>query len=508
MKPRPSATLTFTTLLAMSATPALASPQPTCSGAAQVGTEPAPQALAGFLRGAEDALTQNTLQETFCEEPQNFCEAVRDFSPEAQLIPFTGPNFHSLRHLLSDEGRVHVSEELRQRTGPDRPLLQPLYEGASLERLQNLYQSAQGALIEHLSQGHLSTPRVAIEKIQGLKLLNPFDGSVPLETRNELMASCGLGPEWSTPTGQSLGEFNAFANVDGYVVVCPQMLFAQNDEGLMTVLIHEIAHQLGPCLVGGALLAQLTEPECTLDSRNQPEVSPWLDWLGRTKKLEQCFHRAGINEGTDMQWISRVFKREIRKQGLGSESSEATSTACSSRIAHHLMPSDRIQEGLLSSCDPSQFYMLVQVFSMMEQAELKANGNKSLRNRARALQLQARTLQSLARSMVPNTNQFNEAMSDVFAAQLLGRALERYHSIPNARPNELKKPRPNDVLAGLSTLCAEKKSWRMRGEAHSRDDRRMEIFASQSEIRELVGCSKQAPRGLSERLAQCQGLGL
>jgi hypothetical protein len=38
MKPRPSATLTFTTLLAMSATPALASLQPTCSDAAQAGT--------------------------------------------------------------------------------------------------------------------------------------------------------------------------------------------------------------------------------------------------------------------------------------------------------------------------------------------------------------------------------------------------------------------------------------------------------------------------------------
>ena len=138
------------------------------------------------------------------------------------------------------------------------------------------------------------------------------------------------------------------------------------------------------------------------------------------------------------------------------------------------------------------------MFSMLERNEIQSQEHKTLRDRARSLNLQLRTLQSNVRAVVPNTNQFNEAISDVFAAQLLEPALKKARA----------KGGPNSILSGLSALCGTENHWQLKGEAHSRDDRRMAIFASQSELRRLVGCGSQPSRGLAKRLSQCHGLGL
>ena len=488
----------------------------TCSSAAQESPQPGIKGLFTALRRTERVLTETTLQDTFCEEPQNFCDAVRELSGAEHAVAFgegetggtsTESGFLMRESLSTEEGKSLVLDGLRafskSTSGTERSVLQSLYEGQSWNRLQNLYSSAQESLIEHLSQKHLSTPPVVIEKLKQLTLLNPFDESVSLGKRKELLASCGLSEGWELSTGNELGDFNAFANVEGFVVVCPQMLLAQNDEGLLTVLIHEIAHQLGPCLVGGALLAQLTKPHCTVDSRVYPQLAPWLDWQGRTKKLEQCFHRAGMNDGTDAAWVSRVLTQEFKKIG----DYETLIEGCPRSFAEHLQPSDDPTLGLVSTCDPRQFHLLVQMFSSMERSEIQSKEQKNLRDRARSLKLQLRTLQSNARALVPDTNQFNEAISDVFAAQLLEPALKK-NQAKRGQPSHTVTSSPNSVLSGLSALCGAESPWQLKGEAHSRDDRRMSVFASQGSLRRLVGCRNQPPRGLAKRLSQCHGLGL
>ena len=488
----------------------------TLEGTTLEGTDPTAPTLRQFLSRAKTEITSETLQEAFCEEPQTFCDTVRDLSiPEHEIAfgsPQTGdgaslPSTFLLRNsLATQEGQNLVVEELQNLSGTEQPVLQPLFQGNSWNRLENLYQSAQSSLIEHLSQPHLSTPDVVIERIRGLRLLNPFDGSVPLEQRKELMAPCGLGEGWELPSGRSVGDFNAFANAEGFIVLCPQMILGQNDEGLMTILIHEIAHQIGPCLVGGAILAQLSGPQCEVNPQAQPEISPWIDWHSRTRRLEQCFHEAGLNEGRDAQWLSRILQKDIQEdEELGPSAS--STEGCPQTFIQQLTPSSDPLRGLVASCDPSQFHLVIQMFAMLQKSEIQALEHKTLRDRARALQLQVRVLHSMARASLPNANQFNEAMSDVFAAQLLGPALQNYRARNSTYAPDSTSARQN-ILSGLSSLCSNKKMWSHRGEAHSRDDQRMQIFASQAGLRELVGCGSPPSRGLSRRLSKCHGLGL
>ena len=486
-----------------------------CSATSE-GTDPTAPTLRQFLSRAKAEITSETLQEAFCEEPQTFCDTVRNLSIPEHEIAFGSPQmgdgaalpstFLLRNSLATEEGQNLVVEELQNLSGTEQPLLQPLFEGNSWNRLENLYQSAQSSLIEHLSQPHLSTPEVVIEKIRGLRLLNPFDGSVPLEQRKELMASCGLSEDWELPNGRSVGDFNAFANSDGFIVLCPQMILGQNNEGLMTILIHEIAHQIGPCLVGGAILAQLSGPQCEVNSQAQPEISPWIDWHSRTRRLEQCFHEAGLNEGRDAEWLSRILQKDTKRDEELDLSATSTE-GCPQTFIQHLAPSSDPLRGLVASCDPSQFHLVIQMFAMLEKSELQALEHKTLRDRARALQLQVRVLHSMVRATLPSTNQFNEAMSDVFAAQLLGPALQNYRARTSTHAPDPTSTRQN-ILSGLSSLCSPKKMWSHRGEAHSRDDRRMQIFASQAGLRELVGCGSPPSRGLSRRLSKCHGLGL
>jgi hypothetical protein len=342
-----------------------------------------------------------------------------------------------------------------------------------------------------------------IEKIANLKLLNPFDESIPLETRKGMMAPCGLGEGWEHPQGKTLGEFNAFANVEGYVVVCPKALMATNDEGLLLILLHEISHQIGPCLVGGSLLAQVKTENCEVDASAQPEFTPWLDWMGRTRKLERCFHSAGINAGSDAEWASRILSEEAER-----EEEKTGKSSCNAKAARQIMPSDRVQEGLLSTCDPSQYKLLIQMLNALdgiEMGEKPLTPKERVHSLARAVQLKLRSTQAKVRSHLPKSNQFNEAIADAFAAQLYERAERLYRLM---REKSSPAGAPNDILAGLSGLCATEYDWKLKGEAHSRDDQRMEIFSSQSELRQSIGCVNPIPRGLARNLSRCKGLGL
>jgi hypothetical protein len=462
-----------------------------------------------LLRTEIGTISQDTLRQTFCDEPQNFCDAVRELTPAQRLEAFHSaesdissmpPGFHRLEVLSQPEAQTAAIETLRDPTHPEQPAIQSLYQGKSWARLNQLNASAIQALTTHLSNPTLAVPKPVIEKLAQLKLLNPFDESIPLEKRREFLASCGLGDDWNQPKAASLGELIAFANKEGYVIVCPKTILAENNEGLMTILLHEISHQIGPCLVGASILAQIQTESCEVDSRAQPELSPWLDWLGRTQKLERCFHRAGINSGSDAEWLSRFLVRELKR-----ENNDEEEESCSDRVASQLMPSERLGEGLLATCDPTQSKLVVAMITGMGLAdeELKSPG-KRVQKIARFAQLKLGALEASIRAQMPDTNQFNEAFSDVLAAKLLEKAMKDFHQNMGRR-GALE---PNAILAGVSALCAQTSNWKLKGEAHSRDDRRFEIFSSQPEFRKILGCQSRLPTALSRRLSQCEGLGL
>lgn len=465
-----------------------------------------------FLSLGKKEITADLLQQTFCEAPEEFCETVRELTPAQFGVAFSTQEegavaipkgFAMIRALETPEGTEAVLDALQEQAGPDQSALMPLYSGASWQRLQDLNSSAIQTLVEHLSNPALSIPAPVIEKIAQLKLVNPFDESLPLEKRKELFANCGLTDGWDRPHGDTLGAFNAFANVEGFVVVCPKTLMAENDEGLLTILLHEISHQIGPCLVGGSILTQVTTPNCEVDTRLQPELTPWLDWMGRTRKLERCFHNSGINAGSESEWLGRFLSQEVAR-----EEKSTGKHSCESNAARHLLPSDRVQEGLISTCDTSQYKLLIQIMSAMDgvpEDEGSVSKTSRVRKLARTTQLKLRSIQAKVRDSLPDTNQFNEAFSDVFASRLLEQSLQNFQK----ERGEAKRPiDPNAILSGFSGLCTLEYNWKLKGEAHSRDDRRMAILASQTELRKALGCTNNLGPGLSRRLSRCEGMGL
>ncbi len=484
-----------------------ASPGADCAPQGEKGTLPIPGNQTEFLDQASEEIAIRTLKTTFCEDPKDFCSSIRDLAtgtrraPQAPAGTSIEPvsRFLSVANLESPSGLKEATAQLRALGSPDQPLIQPLYEGAPWKRATLSFEIARKVLLDRLSDPALGAPEVVLEKIRNLKLINPFDPNLPIEKRKELYSGCRMGQTWDTPSSDQIGVFNGFASPGG-VVLCPGLLLTMNDEALMTTLLHEISHLIGPCLVGMDILNRFSAPDCRVSAETRPEIAPWLKWMEDTRRLESCFQNAGLNEGSDAQWIARVYERNLR-----ANPSSSAEENCNQELPTHLRPSKIPTEGLLSSCDISQYKVVIQMMNTFDQIGLELSSTQGPKKLARSLQLGLRRLWTAYKIELPDTNQFNEALSDTLAGSLIEKALREYRQ---ATADTSPLPDPKAFLSGLSMLCSETKNWKLKGEAHSRDDRRMQILSSQAALRSAIGCESPIPIGLTRRLSRCQGLGV
>jgi hypothetical protein len=444
------------------------------------------------------------LEGAWCQDPKRFCEHVRDAKKQ-------DPSGKLLRESLSAGGcRIPVMERLERMEDAqqEKEILQvlearsegdgvfhSLYSGESWERVLKMVGHVQALYLEEMNR---TPPRVSDsvkERISKLRVINPFDPNTSESDRETILSSCMIGDSWKTQTAQeqkTLGNWYAFAQADGAVVICPKVLLAMNDEGMAQLLIHEISHLVGPCALGVSLWGQLEAPNCTLPQDDATEGL--LTWIGRLRRLEKCTHEAGINSGSLAKTISRIARSEQRsKKSMG--------PGCSHVLPHFLAPSSDREKGILSYCDMTLYLGAYGMSATLERGELqnqRESGGEPFRTRVlsriKELKLYLKEKKLGRLSERPDSNQFNETYSDLMASRYLPALLTRLGVTPQSK----------DVLDGFSWICREPEDRKLKHESHGLAPQRFQVLSSQPALREWMGCSqKKAPTSLGRDLAGC-----
>jgi hypothetical protein len=441
------------------------------------------------------------LIQTLCENPKKFCAQFRDkIYEKGKPIDFENPDgrihFDSdckmfvgnKRKLIeSEEASNKVAEILRARTDQGKlpktdfefsGHAEGVYFDENWKKAKSQFELSRKVIINYLEKMDPTAPKVVVDRIKNTKLFDPYDSSIPKEKRQELFSNCEA-------TNDKLGSYNAFANTDGMVVICPKLLVASQGDKLLDLFLHEISHLIGPCLMAQLMVQKLTPPECDPKKSEAAEVQDLGHWIGRMKKLDQCFIKAGFNKGGDELWIAR----ELQKAMEGPISME--DNKCPLDPKDFKRSKDPFK-GTWSYCDPANVKLVVLMAQIGKGIETESKFAQKINNLKKTL--------TILKIKIPDANQFNEAHADWMAARLLPEAMKEWSS---ENKDSKKGGEGVDMASQISKLCSGSYQFFQKGEAHPLDNDRMAIFASQPEMRQMLGC-KEDPKFFSKRIGKCE----
>ncbi len=456
---------------------------------------------------------QSTFRDAFCTRPRESCEVLRgaffetstERADSEQVFFDARCNSHPLVRLSALETERSLSDitrTLRERTGIDHAGL-AVYRTQEWQNYTEVFELAKEALLETLGPRGLNVPETVLAKIRAARLFDPHQTSLTAEQRSEALAPCSISAASleegvRTSDRDQLGEFNAFAGLPADIVICPKVVLStQSPEAIGTVLLHELSHLVGPCLLGYELASFRQGPRCTLSSIVSPQVEGLRNWRRRTHRVEECFYRAGINRGRNPRWLIALV--EGASDNANSATADPTPTPNPSEAGgcgvslRDFEASNDIDQGLASTCDRSLLVISGALHYGLRDLDEEATRYERLRARVRAQRLNR---------MVdhPDENQFNEALSDALASRTLPAFLAR---------SRLRNPGTNssgeELAWSLGFLCDLDQHRADSRMFHPDGNRRMEILSSDPQTRALLGCeADQRPRSrLSRRLEEC-----
>jgi hypothetical protein len=451
---------------------------------------------AGALQGEsqEQVAFGELFRRTLCERPARACELL--FRRMGSESPAAVPADSSCEphpawiqaQLASSESQTAVAATLRARSGA-ATTVEAVFRSTEWTDAQRLFEVSRSQMIRTLAAPPFQAPRDVLQKIEAARLFDPRDPSWSAEQRSELLGHCGL--KEAGEADPPLGALNAFATIEGSVVICPQMLLsARSPAALGTVIIHELAHLIGPCQTGIHLAGLRSGAGCRIPQEAGSPGAALLAWRRGLLTLERCFHEGGLNRGSTPSWAVRAATVETPE--LDSETSPLPES-CELQ-ASDFRAGSSAEAGLASACDNRPIFMTGMIRTVMEAADSEASTRQKISRAGRVLRLKWRYTR-------PDSNQFDESFSDYLASRVLPGVLA-------ATPGEASaERRAVDQAFGFSLLCEEDRVHSLRNEVHPGGDDRMAVFASQHESRRTLGCTGQPGRGerLARTLKECPG---
>jgi hypothetical protein len=461
---------------------------------------------------------QAEFRDALCTRPQSACEVLIDplaaasvgnrKNPQSPRVSIGSIPFDSscrahpiwIREQLDDRATsLGIVEILRERTGTEHAG-RAVFQTEEWARAQEIFRHAKEALLETLGPKGLRAPPAVLARIRAATIFDPNDPKLNEAQVNESMSSCGLSfasdsTDASADTSSHLGHWNAFAANPATVVLCPKMVLGlQSPEAMGALLLHELAHLAGPCLLGFELADEREGPNCEMPSTPNARRDDIIQWRGVTARMERCFHQSGLNDGHFPGWIEELARDmdsaasdDASESSSGAPADVAEAATCGMR-KQDFIPSEDPHQGLASACARDGFFLGATFHYGIEAYSEEA----TRRERARARRISNRVLR---RSVRPNANQFNEAFSDAMVSRAMPGFLARY-SDGRKNPGE----QGVDIAWGFSFLCDPDQSSHSRRDQHPRGDRRMEILISDPVTREAMGCSPE--KRLRSRVAQ------
>jgi hypothetical protein len=426
-----------------------------------------------------------------CHNPKKFCDNIRKTEASQFLKNYHDSKcrpyiYWSKEQLNSEEGAKKIGKILRERIDrsklptPDFEFVgheEGIYQGESWEKAKEQFKISKSVLLEYLKNLSPAAPEIVISTIEKTNIMDPYDKKIPLEFRQHALGNCGSDAE-------TIGDYNAFADFNGYVTVCPKILLATQGENLLTLFLHEISHQLGPCLMANQMITYLTPPECDLSKSEDKRIQDIGSWIGRLHELEECFLDAGLNKGSDDKWLGKKLDQLMSKEA------KEDPTKCLSKGSEFKISKDPFK-GTSGYCDHSNAKTIILLTQIMNQLEVK---NKMLKMIGK---VQSKITE--LKIKIPDANQFNEGHADWLAGRLLPKAIGEWNKL---QKNKKNSNLPEDIASELSLLCSNTKDYLLKGEAHPLDQRRMEIFLSQTDLREMLGCEGK-PKQFSRKMNKC-----
>jgi hypothetical protein len=442
------------------------------------------------------------LVKTLCENPNKFCAHFRDKAfKKGPKIDFANldSRFYfdsNCKMFVGDKRKILESTEvsntvadiLKARTNQSNlPKAdfefngheEGIYVSDEWKKAKSQFEISRNVIINYLKNMNPPAPKVVIDRIINTKLFDPYDSTLSKEKKEEMFSSC-------SDKDDKLGAYNAFANTDGMVVICPKLLVSSGGDKLLDLFLHEISHLVGPCLMGNLMVEKLSPPLCDPKKSEDPEVQDLGQWVGRMKKLDKCFIRAGLNKGGDEKWIAKelteIWDGPVDNQDVNK---------CPFDPMEFKRSKDPF-EGHMSYCDPANVKMVVLVGRVVESMELESPIAKKINSLKQKI--------TYLKMNVPDANQFNEAHADWLAARLLPEAMNEWSSQHKESP---KSGQGIDIASQISKLCSGRYQFFQKKEAHPLDNDRMSIFTSQPEVREMLGCEGD-PKFFSKRIGKCE----